>query len=252
MTKSLLRKRMASIQGFLQEAVTSAADRPGEPAVIPPALVEGLRNALEELRVAGEQLQRLDEELASARLAAKMQRQHWQGLLNFIPDGYLLTGLDGTIREANSAAATLFNLSHGQLLGRSLTAFVATEDRDEFRARLTRLSETAPADALEVHLQPRNGESFWAALTVAATRGTDGKPTGLQWSIRDLTEYKRAKEALHQSEERLNLLFQLNKDGIAVVGQAGRLLHVNQAACELLGHSQSELLQMSLDDFVTP
>jgi signal transduction histidine kinase len=51
-----------------------------------------------------------------------------------------------------------------------------------------------------VLLQPRDGECFAAALMVAPIRDREGRPTGLRWLLRDITERKLAEEALRQAQ----------------------------------------------------
>ena len=95
------------------------------------ALVE-LSIALEELQVAEEELRQQNEELLAARQMAEMERQRYQDLFDFAPDGYLVTDPQGVIREANRVAAILFQVPQGFLIGKPLLLFVAPEDRRDF------------------------------------------------------------------------------------------------------------------------
>ena len=68
----------------------------------------------------------------------------------------------------------------------------------------------------------------------------------------DITDRKRAEEALRQSEERFRLLFQQAAVGIKRLDAQGRLLEVNDKQCDILGYSRDELLQLSLTDVTHP
>ena len=81
------------------------------------------------------------------------ERQRYQDLFEFVPDGYLVTDAEGTIREANRGAAELLGIPSGLLLGKSLALFVAAEARSTFRSQLNRLLQAGPA-----------GSEFWMAL----------------------------------------------------------------------------------------
>ena len=78
--------------------------------VMPTALKE-LGIVSEELQVALEELQQQNEELRLAQIAAEAQRQRYQELFEFAPNGYLVTDDQGIIQEANCVAANLFNVS---------------------------------------------------------------------------------------------------------------------------------------------
>src|SRR5690242_20372393 len=74
-----------------------------------PLLWAELETALEELNVAQAELQQQNDELILARQIAEVESARYSELFELAPDGYLVTNLDGSIREANQAAADLFN-----------------------------------------------------------------------------------------------------------------------------------------------
>ena len=92
----------------LQQRVT---DEPAQAAEVLVEALEDLRTALEELHIADEELRQQNEELATARLAVEAERQRYQELFDFAPDGYLLTDAAGiiaalTVRLMPAAAAS--------------------------------------------------------------------------------------------------------------------------------------------------
>ena len=78
-----------------------------------------------------------------------------------------------------------------------------------------------------------------------------GKPAVLSIA-RDITERKRAQEAMHESEERFRLTFELAGSGIAHVGLDGRFLRVNRSLCSILGYSAEELATRTAKDISHP
>lgn len=103
--------------------------------------MEELYTALEELQVAGEELNQQNEALAAAHQAVEVERQRYQDLFEFAPDAYLVTDMNGAIREANHAAATLLNSSRQSLIGKPLVVFVDQEGRRAFRFELIRCTK---------------------------------------------------------------------------------------------------------------
>src|SRR5512140_2217887 len=96
----------------------------GENASIATEALEELSATLEELHVASEELSRQNSELATAQLAAQAERQRYQDLFDFAPDGYLVTDTNGVIREANKAAAELLHVTQERLVGKPLAVYV--------------------------------------------------------------------------------------------------------------------------------
>ena len=74
------------------------------------AAFEELLVAVEELRVAEEELRRQNEELTAAHATVAEERRRYQHLFQYAPDAYLLTDLNGIIREANHSAAVLLGV----------------------------------------------------------------------------------------------------------------------------------------------
>lgn len=69
---------------------------------------------------------------------------------------------------------------------------------------------------------------------------------------RDITERKRAEEALRESESRYRALFDNASDAILIHDIGGKFLEANHVACERLGYSREELLQMTPEDINSP
>jgi PAS domain S-box-containing protein len=206
---------------------------------------EKLQHTLEELHIAGEELRQQNEELAAARLVAEAERQRYQELFDFAPDGYVVTDATGTIQEANRAIATLLAVSQDFLVGKPLVVFVADKDRTPFHVQLTRLTGLQRFEDWEVYLQPREGKPFPAAITIM--RDPEDKLIGLRWLIRDITKRKEAEEALKASETRYRRLFESAKDGILLLdADTGQITDVNPYLIKMLGYSHNEFLGKKL------
>ena len=162
-----------------------------------PQALEELQSSVEELRVAEEEMRVQNEELTRGRLRLEAERQRYQDLFEFAPDGYLVTDLDGVISEANRAASKILNISPRFLKKRSLGTLVALPDLAEFQTRLQDLAspQTDTAAEMTVRLRRRPSGQFPAAVTAALYHGLLGEAPTLRWLIRDITERVEAEEA---------------------------------------------------------
>jgi len=136
MSDSKLSERVAQVQA----RIASLRQRAGfsllhQQGLLPDAFDE-LHTLVEELRVAEAAGSAQNDELIATRLRVEAERQRYQDLFEFAPDGYLVTEADGKILEVNRAAARLLNVTPHFLRGRSLSASVCDDDRPEFEARL--------------------------------------------------------------------------------------------------------------------
>ena len=174
---------------------------PDEKSVRPrgllPQALEELQSSVEDLRVAEEEMRVQNEELSRSRLRLEGERQRYQDLFEFAPDGYLVTDLSGIILEANRAASRLLNISPRFLKKRSLGTLIASPDLSEFQMRLKELARPAsePVSEWAVQMRRRPSAQFPAAVTAALYGGVLGEPATLRWLVRDISERVDAEAA---------------------------------------------------------
>jgi two-component system, OmpR family, sensor histidine kinase VicK len=185
----------------------SAAAEAAQHELLPVAFEE-LQTALEELRAMYEELCEQHEHLLNTREHIEAERQASQDLFDGVPVAYLITSLNGTIRQANYAAAALFHSAAKFMIGRSLALFVPEGERRTFRERLAQVrGQGQHPQVWEMRMQSWRGASFQAMLTTAAVHGPLGHPTAIRWIVQDVAAYARA-ESLPQAapEERVRMV----------------------------------------------
>jgi PAS domain S-box-containing protein len=151
-----------------------------------------LTSAFMELDVALDMLRAIENELRQARAALEDaavtmhgEHQRYQELFELAPDAYLMTSLEGMIRRANHAAASLLQGKEEDLIQRSFTSFIPASQRNAFRTRLTTLRTMDQVQRWELQLQPGTGMPIALDATIAVARTNGGQPTNLYWLLRD-------------------------------------------------------------------
>ncbi len=192
--------------------------------------VEDHRAALEELRVAEDELRQQNEELIAAHLQVEAERRRYQELFELAPDAYVVTSLSGIISEANQSASRLFGIDSRFIPGKALAAYIAPEDRARFRALLheRRVGEirTAP-----FRLRTRRGERLYAELTYSVVQNSEAEAQGFRWLIRDVTDQERlAREIRLLNSELEHRVAERTADLRAAQQLTEDLFHREQAA----------------------
>jgi len=194
----IARSRLADLY---QRAGTSPV-----PQAVLDETLEELSSALEKLGVSTEELHQRNDELVATRQLAEARQRHYQELFDFAPDGYFVTDTQGTIQEANHKAAELLGVNPKFLMGKPLVAFTPESEHKAFCDILTRLENGAEPQTEEMEMQPRAGAPFPAAITVSIIRqsqASGGRPIGLRWLVRDMTERKKTEEALRAAHDEM-------------------------------------------------
>ncbi len=136
----------------------------GDSASLASRALHELESALEEVRVAQEQLIENRGRMEQLQSELSQQYQKYCELFDEMPQPYLVTRPDTVITEANQAAGELLNVSQRFLIGKALSVFVC-ENRNRF------LEESARAGAgtlmnLPVRIRPRERAPIDVTATV--------------------------------------------------------------------------------------
>jgi PAS domain S-box-containing protein len=154
------------------------------------------------------------------------------------PDGRLV--FDG----ANPAADAILGIENAQFVGKTIEeAFpllTETEVLERYRAAAAS-GQSWQADQVDYEEGQIKG-----AFEVHAFQTSPGRMAA---AFLEITERKRAEQALRESEERYRQLFEAESDAIFLIeNQSGRILEANSAASALYGYSREQLLTMKNTD----
>jgi two-component system cell cycle sensor histidine kinase/response regulator CckA len=97
----------------------------------------------------------------------------------------------------------------------------------------------------------RNGREIPVLMTLLARKAANGEVDLFYTVSRDITERKRAEEALRESEERYKGLIDSAFDG-ALIHRDGMIVSANRAYAEMFGYGVEELIGMNVMEFTTP
>ena len=217
------------------------------------AMNEELRSATEELETGREELTAVNEELTAVNDELKHkvdQLAHANSdLRNLMAATAIATVfLDSELRitRYTPSAVRLFNLIPSDA-GRPLSDLASQLDHPELSRDASRaLSELLPSER-EVA-----ADSRWFLARTLPYRTTDDRIAGVVLTFVDITERKRAEEALRVSREQLRLILENARDYAIVSTDLQRRVNTwNPGAERLLGYRESEILGQSSDVIFT-
>jgi PAS domain S-box-containing protein len=92
----------------------------------------------------------------------------------------------------------------------------------------------------------KDGSLFWADVVTTALRDGDGALKGFSKVIRDITDRKKAEEALRESEERYRIIAETASDVIITIDQDGIIHFANPASEKVFGFTPAELIGQNI------
>ncbi len=117
-------------------------------------------------------------------------------------DAILSTDLRGVIQTWNAGAARLFGYRAEEVVGQPTTLLLPPERMREEEEILARLLDGQRVEHLETERVAKDGRRIDVSVTVSPVKDQDGQIIGASKIVRDVTERKRAEEALRESEQR--------------------------------------------------
>jgi PAS domain S-box-containing protein len=130
-------------------------------------------------------------EQATCLLAAIVESSH---------DAIVSKNLNGVITSWNKGAERLFGHTAEEAVGQNITLIIPPERRDEERMIIEQLARGERVDHFETVRRRKDGSLLDVSLTISPMRDASGRVVGASKLARDITERKRAEEALRQAQ----------------------------------------------------
>ena len=181
-----------------------------------------------------------------AEEAFRESEQRFRALFEGAHEGIFQSTLGGQFHLANTALARMLGYASSQELiagvtdiGRQLN--VALGVRAEFQRQI---SERGEVQNFEFQARRKDGVMIWLSENAHAVRDASGAVLYYDGMLQDITERKRAEEALRQSEATLRGVFQAAPIGICIMKD--RLFQsANDYWCKSFGYTEKSLLGKS-------
>ena len=177
----------------------------------------------------------------------KESEERYRRIVEFAPDGIVVLR-QGAILFSNQAAAGLLGIENqNRLIGSQMLEFFHQDDREVLaklcdKLELEGLIEPASATPHQVRAVMSNGREFHLEVT-ALPVPFEGS-NAVQLLIRNVTEQKRAADAIRLSESKYRELFENVLEGVYQMTSEGKIIAANPALCSMLGYSSEELAEL--------
>lgn len=222
-----LRRQLAEVQVTSLRAAERAADT-----------LHNLQVHQEELNAQNEQLRRTHDTLE--RLTVK-----YRDLFESSPAGYFIIDQSHVVQEVNLAGLAMLRRPKGRVLGKPFLLFAQADFRKTMDDHLLQAQAKGRA-SVEVLLAPEGDHPFPAILTSVALSNAWGEGWRCLTTVLDITDRKRAEDAVYQSEARFRAIFEQSPLGIRIVANDGRPEMRNPAWERLWGRRADPALPPAL------
>jgi PAS domain S-box-containing protein len=184
-------------------------------------------------------------EIARNVTARRQTEKMNQMILKTSTDGYWVADLRGNILEINDAYCRMVGYSRAELLNMKIGDVEAAESSKDVADHIGRIID-AGSDRFESRHRRKDGTIIDVDVSVTYLPLFGGRVFTF---FRDITEHKKAEQALRESEERYRALFEGSAEGILVADvETKKFKYANPAICRMLGYTEEQLRQMGVPD----
>jgi PAS domain S-box-containing protein len=189
---------------------------------------------------------------AQAELALQESEQKYRNLHESMRDGFVYVDMAGRIKESNESYREMVGYSNEELL--QLTFLDLTPARwRAFEQNIVKdqILLKGYSEVYEKEYRKKDGTVFPVELRTILIKDGSGENQGMWAVVRDITERKRAEEALKQAEEKYRSIFEHTVEGIFQATPEGRYLSVNPALARMCGFENPEAMMIAITDIAT-
>ena len=196
------------------------------------------------------------EDITERKLAEEKLRESeekFRSILENMEEAYFEVDLAGKVTFFNDAMCRHFGYSRDELMGMNYRQYTDQDNAEKlFQAYNKVYTSGEPLKELSWQITRKDGTKRYIEGSASLIKNSSGKPTGFKGIDRDITERKRAEEALRQSEELYTRLVNTIPDIIVRTDLEGKILFLNDYTLEISGYSREGIEGRNMLMFISP
>ncbi len=200
---------------------------------------EALQEANEELEVTAEELRQQNDELMSAQSALKESEEKYRTIVETANEGIWAVDPEMQTTYVNRRMAEMLGYSPEEMIGKKSSEFMDEEGKARLGLLLERRRQGIN-ESFEFKFIRKDGLPLWAISSAAPLRDKEGKFGGSLGMLTDITDRKRAENALQESEQRYSTTLASIGDAVIATDIEGRITFMNAVAEGLTGWTLDE------------
>ncbi len=199
----------------------------------------------EQLYMHREELRLQNIDLRNSQQELEKSRKRYIDLYNFAPNSYFTLNHLSNILELNIAAGKMLGANMDLLINKAFITFVSKECKHNFFVHIKDVFESDDPNLLfeeEITLQNAIGKIYHLQVQSVLFYDAENDENLCRSAMIDITEQKRAQNAIKQSEEKFRNIIQQSGDGVMLIDNDGCIVEWNQGQEQITGLKKRDVI----------
>ena len=179
----------------------------------------------------------------------RSNEEKYSNLYHHSNDAIIIHDEEGNILDVNKKTLDLFGFRKSEILKRKVPDIHPKSELETSKRAFQTIRKNGFVN-FECLFIKKNKEVFPAEVSSSLFKV--GRQRLIQGVVRDITERKKAEEALRESEMKYRVLFEFANDAVFIMNLNGEQVMVNNKAAQMLGYTIKELSNKSFKDIIAP
>ena len=171
--------------------------------------------------------------------ALRKSEKKYRDLVENISDVIYFTNKNGVMTYISPAIESVLGYSPSEIIGKPFTEFIYEEDLPRMKKRFEEILSGLIKPS-EYRLLNKSGEIRWISASSKPVF-RENQVIGIQGVLTDITEHKRADDALHREKEKFRVLVEGSPLGVLLIGDDGRYEYINPKFIEIFGYTLEDV-----------
>jgi diguanylate cyclase (GGDEF)-like protein/PAS domain S-box-containing protein len=151
------------------------------------------------------------------------------------------------ILYANPAADGIFGVPEGELAGRNLQEFLSDEEKERIKNE-TQIRKKGQKSSYELNILRQDGAEVPILVTATPKNDSNGKYSATYSILRDISELKKARSILQESESKFRSFIEQSLVGIFLLNEDGLVTEWNQSLEGMTGLKKEVVMNVSFNE----
>ena len=176
--------------------------------------------------------------------------ENYKAFFNTVQTGLFVTSLDGRLIDCNQWLVDMLGYSSKEEMLKVKVEDLYWDPADR-QMNVQKASQEGVSSEMEFLARSKDGRKLDMLMNVSSIKDDNGEVISFLGSIHDMSDFNLSRRKLEESEAQLRAIFENSLNAIVVADDQGNYSFVNQAAAQMFGYTEKQLLEMNVGQIRT-